>query len=401
MEIMPCRFELPGDIKRFKPTSKADYGAYLIEPLPSGYGQTIGHALRQILTSAIHGAYFSIIDPLDGNKTIHESETEYIRNLKGIRVNLYTDGPLTLTLKATGPDPVTVGDIQSDLRVEFLNPKHHLATVKAGACVDALIEIRRGAYPSAERNPAALGSFQHVRQVRYRFESQPTARYEEGDRVILQLWTDGEMSPDQAMTQAMQVLRQQYALYGAPKRHIVFAEAHRAVSRIESELAGKLAMSVNEIELSVRAANCLNNANIQTIGDLVKKSEGELLRYRNFGRTSLLEIKSVLVGMGLSLGMTDAPTPIEEAVPTWPEAMSDTQLSRSVNELDLSVRAMNCLNNANIQTIGELVAKSDAELLKYRNFGRSSLAEIKTALAEMGLAMGMKMADSLKVPNDD
>lgn len=393
MEIIPCRFELPRNIKRFRPASKEAYGTYLIEPLPAGYGQTIGHALRQILCSASDGASFNLIDGLNGDNPFEDDWAAVIENLKQMRINLYVDGPLQLVLRARGPDELTVGDIQYDVRAEFINPDHYLATLKPGAEIHVTITVQRSS--AADRE--AAGFFQPVRLVRYRCESRPTQNYAEGDRVIFQVWTDGGLSPDQAMTRAMQVLRQHYAIYGYPVRHVVFAETRSSASRVQSELMRKLAMSVNEIELSVRSANCLNNANIQTIGALVEKTEAELLQFRNFGRKSLHEIRGILVGMDLSLGMTISSPPADVSAPPWPEAALDSRLSQSVNELELSVRATNCLNSANIQTIGELAAKTEAELLKYRNFGRGSLAEIKQVLGDMGLSLGMENIDSIAV----
>jgi DNA-directed RNA polymerase subunit alpha len=310
-----------------------------------------------------------------------------VENLKRMRINLRDNGPRTLVLKGRGPDSLIVGAFRNDVRVEFINPKHFLATLKPNAAFHARIRVRRKSYYQSRYN--AEGAFQSVRRVKYRVESRATNRYEEGDRVILQVSTHGDLSPDAAMEQAMMLLRQQYAVYGHPVRHLVFAHEVPDSSRVQSELARKLAMSVNEFELSVRAANCLNNANIQTIGELAGKTESELLRFRNFGRKSLVEIRGLLSGFGLSLGMDANAVPAMETTPDWPNPPLDSRLAQSVGELELSVRATNCLKSANIQTIGELVAKTDAELLKYRNFGRGSLNNIKQALAEIGLSLGM------------
>ena len=213
---------------------------------------------------------------------------------------------------------MTAGDIQTDGTVEVLNPDHHIATLDEGGKLAMELEIRIGrGYCPAEWNKAdepEIGVipidslFSPVTRVKYSVENTRVGRRTDYDKLILEIWTDGRVSPDDALTMSAAILRHHLDVFvNYDKTLVEFEEEEKQVDTEFEEMRRKLTMSVNEIELSVRAANCLNNANITTVGELAQKTEAEMLKYRNFGKKSLNEIKQKLTELGLSLGMTFDP----------------------------------------------------------------------------------------------
>lgn len=320
MPIRLGRFEMPKRVVKNDDESSENYGVFEAEPFEAGYGRTIGNSLRRVLLSSLEGASVSSIK-IDG--ALHEfctlpgvveDVTDIIINLKGVLIKMYTREPRRLTLDVTGPGEVTAGDIQTDGTVEILNPDHHIATLDEEGKISAQLEIRIGrGYCPAEGNKKenqeigiiAIDSlFSPVRRVKYSVENTRVGRRTDFDKLILEVWTDGRLTPDDALTQAAAILRHHLDVFVSyDKDQVEFEQEETARDEEREELARKLAMSVNEIELSVRAANCLNNANIVTVGELAQKTEAEMLKYRNFGKKSLNEIKAKLVEMGLGLGM--------------------------------------------------------------------------------------------------
>lgn len=320
MPIRLGRFEMPKRVVKDEAQSEENYGLFIAEPFEAGYGRTIGNSIRRVLLSSLEGAAVSSVKI---NGALHEfctlpgvveDVTDIILNLKGVLIKMYAREVRKLKLSVKGPGEVTAGDIQTDGAVEILNPDYHIATLDADGKLEAELEVRIGrGYCPAEGNKKenqeigiiAIDSlFSPVRRVKYSVENTRVGRRTDYDKLILEVWTDGRVSPDDAVTMSAAILRHHLDVFVNYDKDLVEFEAEETQRDEErEELARKLAMSVNEIELSVRAANCLNNANIVTVGELAQKTEAEMLKYRNFGKKSLNEIKAKLVEMGLTLGM--------------------------------------------------------------------------------------------------
>ncbi len=297
-----------------------NYALFHAEPFEAGYGRTIGNSLRRVLLSSLEGAAVSSVR-IEG--ALHEfctlpgvveDVTDIIINLKGVLIKMYSRETRKLTISVKGPGEVTAGDIQTDGTVEILNPDHHIATLDQDGKLEAELEVRIGrGYCPAEGNKKEnqeigvipLDSlFSPVRRVKYDVENTRVGRRTDYDKLILEIWTDGRLTPEDALTQSAAILRHHLDVFvNYDEDVVVFEQEEVEQDEQREELRRKLAMSVNEIELSVRAANCLNNANIVTVGELAQKSEPEMLKYRNFGKKSLNEIKAKLIEMGLGLGM--------------------------------------------------------------------------------------------------
>jgi DNA-directed RNA polymerase subunit alpha len=312
------KVQIPKFLDYEKGSLSATYGKFIAEPFERGYGQSIGNSLRRILLSSIPGAAVSSVkfegvphefSTLPG---VLEDATDILLNLKEMKIKLFSPGPKTLRLSVKGERNVVAADIQVDADVEILNPQLHLATLtEADASLEAEIEIVEGrGYVPADRNkregqPIGVipmdSIFTPVTQVKYTVESARIGQMTDYDKLILEIWTDGRIRPEDALAQSAKILRDSLQIF------INFEEepgqADDSMSEEEERLKELLNESVEELELSVRSANCLKTANIKTIGDLVRKTESDMLKYKNFGRKSLNEIKEILVGMGLSFGM--------------------------------------------------------------------------------------------------
>ena len=293
------------------------YGEFTCQPLERGFGITLGNALRRILLSSIHGA---AIVSVKIDKVLHEFSTvagmkedvtDFILNLKGIRLKLNQDGPKTLRLDVAREGVVTAGDIAVDPVVEIMNPDQYLCTLAGNAKLKAEMVARTDkGYVAAKRERDADqpegtinidASFSPVKKVSYTVTHARVGQITDYDRLILEVWTDGSVLPEDAVAYAAKILKEQLDIF------INFEEVEEAREPEqvqETELINEnLFKSVDELELSVRSANCLKNAGIHLIGELVQKTEAEMLKTRNFGRKSLNEIKEILSEMGLSLGM--------------------------------------------------------------------------------------------------
>ena len=293
------------------------YGRFHVEPLERGLGITIGNSLRRILLSSLQGAAVTAVrikGVLHEFSTIHgvrEDVTDIILNIKELLVKLHSDGPETLRLKADKPGVVRAQDIQPNHNVEILNPEQGIATLSEDAELEIEMVVRRGkGYVPAERNREEgqpIGTipidalFSPIRKVNYTVTYSRVGQITDYDRLTLEVWTNGNLAPADAIAYAAKILKEQLSVF------INFDEGE-AVSRAPEipeavKLNENLFKSVDELELSVRSANCLKNADIRYIGDLVQKTETEMLKTKNFGRKSLNEIKEILAEMGLSLGM--------------------------------------------------------------------------------------------------
>jgi len=311
--IRPKRLEVE------KETLTLFYGKFVAEPFERGFGITIGNSLRRILLSSLQGAAITSVK-IDGVlhefstiPGVKEDVTEVILNLKEVRLKLHTEGPKIIRVKTEGPKVLKAGDIQTGDAVEILNPDHYIATLSRDSklSMEMMVKMGRG-YVPAERNKEEnqpIGTvpmdaiFSPIKKVNYTVTNARVGQITDYDKLTLELWTDGSLNPEEAIAHAAKILKEQLSIF------IIFEEEEEeeeegATEQTESEkLNENLFRSVDELELSVRSANCLKHANIKLIGDLVQKTEAEILATKNFGRKSLNEIKEILSDMGLSLGM--------------------------------------------------------------------------------------------------
>ena len=293
------------------------YGRFTLDPLERGFGTTLGNSLRRVLLSSLQGAAITTvkIEGVDHEFTtipeVAEDVTDIVLNLKEVLLRAHTNEPRTLRIEAEGPKEIKAGDIIADQDVEILNPGHHICTVSEGGKVRLELTCRRGrGYVPANTNKVAgspIGTipidslFSPIRKVNYQVTNARVGQVTDYDRLSLEVWTDGSVSPQDAVAFAAKIIKEQLTVF------INFDETEEPVvaetPREETKLNENLFRSVDELELSVRSANCLQQANIKTIGDLVQRTEAEMLKTKNFGRKSLKEIKEILAEMGLSLGM--------------------------------------------------------------------------------------------------
>jgi DNA-directed RNA polymerase subunit alpha len=293
-----------------------------------------------VLLSSLEGAAISSVK-IDGAMHefcalpgVVEDVTDVILNLKQVLLKLYSRDARKVTIDVTGPCEVTAGDIKTDGTVEVLNPDQHICTLDHDGRFKAELEIKVGrGYCSADWNKKAdqeIGLipidslYSPVRRVAYSVESTRVGRRTDYDKLIMDVWTDGRVTPEEALTMSAAILRHHLDVFVSLDRDLVeFEENEKQVDAEREELGKKLQMSVNEIELSVRAANCLNNANITTVGELAQKTEAEMLKYRNFGKKSLNEIKAKLEELNLGLGLTFDADLLKPAVPSADEASTN------------------------------------------------------------------------------
>ena len=311
---------MPKRLQKDEATATEIYAKFVADPFETGYGHTVGNSLRRVLLSSLEGAAITSMKvegamhefaTIDG---VVEDVTDIVLNLKRIKFKAHTRDAQTLLLSANKEGVVTAADIQLNQNVELVNPDQHICTLDKKKKFEMELELKigRGFCPSDEnKKPGqpigviAIDSlFSPVTRVRYAVEAARVGNRTDYDRLILEIWTDGRISPDDALTQASAILAHHLDVFvGYDKNAVEFEEAESKQDDEKAKLKKLLNMSVNEIELSVRAANCLNNANITTVGQLAMKSEQEMLKYRNFGKKSLNEIKDKLQALGLSLGM--------------------------------------------------------------------------------------------------
>ncbi|MCG8440272.1 MAG: DNA-directed RNA polymerase subunit alpha [Caulobacterales bacterium] len=292
------------------------------EPLERGFGMTLGNALRRVLLSSLQGAAVTAVQ-IDGVvhefstiPGVREDVTNVILNIKRLDIRMHAEGPKRVVLKAKGPCEVTAGMIEQTADIEFLNPKQVICTLDSGAEIrmEFTLNVGKGYVPSDRNRPedAPIGLigvdalYSPVRRVAYRVENTREGQVLDYDKLIMEIETDGSVTPDDALAYAARILQDQFQIF------INFEEPSEdklVEDKPELDFNPALLKKVDELELSVRSANCLKNDNIVYIGDLIQKSEAEMLRTPNFGRKSLNEIKEVLAQMGLHLGME---------APNWP-----------------------------------------------------------------------------------
>jgi DNA-directed RNA polymerase subunit alpha len=325
--IRPKRLEVE------KETLTPFYGKFTAEPFERGFGITIGNSLRRILLSSLQGAAITSVK-IDG--VLHEFSaipgtkedvTEIILNLKEVRLKLHTEGSKTIRVKAEGPKVLKAGDILTGDAVEILNPDHYIATLSRDGKLSMEITVKVGrGYVPAERNKEEnqpIGTipmdaiFSPIKKVNYTVTNARVGQITDYDKLTMEVWTDGSINPEEAIAHAAKILKDQLSIF------ITFEEEEEAEMPYPEDEEEKEALnenllrSVDELELSVRSANCLKHANIKLIGDLVQKTEAEILATKNFGRKSLNEIKEILSEMGLSLGMR---------LDNWPPKKSEEEM---------------------------------------------------------------------------
>jgi len=319
MPIRLNRFEMPKRVVKDETSATPTFARFIAEPFEVGYARTIGNSLRRVLLSSIEGVAITSVRIKGANHEfcaltgVSEDVTDIILNLKRVLLRSYNRSPRWIALKRKGPCTVMAGDFQLDNSVEVLNPSQVIATLDADGELDMEVEIRtgRGFFP-AEWNKTAeqeIGRipvdsiFSPVARVNFAVENTRVGQRTDYEKLLLDVWTDGRVTPDDALKTAAAVLRHHLDVFVDYSEEVVeFEEAERKVDEERERIRQVLNMSVNEIELSVRAANCLNNANITTVGELALKTEADMLKYRNFGKKSLNEIKDKLSELGLSLG---------------------------------------------------------------------------------------------------
>lgn len=304
------------------------YGKFVCEPLERGFGITLGNALRRVLLSSLQGAAVTSVR-VEGVQHefstipgVKEDVTDLILNLKKVQLRLHSSEPKELRLEALGEGEVRAGDIITDATVEVINPEQPLATLsKEGKlAITMRAEWGKGYVPAEmnKREDDPIGTlaidavFSPIRKVSYNVTNARVGRMTDYDKLTMEIWTNGAVLPEDALAHAAKILREQFVVF------LNFEEDDKLIeddkSTTEPEINENLFRSVSELELSVRSANCLKNADIKFIGELVQRSEAEMLKTKNFGRKSLNEIKEILADMGLHLGMTIPNFPSREAL---------------------------------------------------------------------------------------
>lgn len=312
--------QMPEGVERDETSYSSNYGKFVVQPLERGFGVTLGNSFRRVLLSSLHGAAITHIR-VDG--VPHEFSTipgvvedvsEIILNLKQVKIKLLNKKPDKVTIPLKGPGAFKAGDIQKETAdIEILNPDHEIATLNEDADFQIELRIGRGrGYIPAEENKLPdqpIGTvpidaiFNPIVKVNYQVENTRVGHRTDYERLILEVWTDGSVTPDDALTFAGKILKDHIAMFIS---FDVEPEVEEEVSEIDEDalrIRKLLKMSVEELELSVRSHNCLKAANIQTIGDLVRRDEQEMLKFRNFGRKSLQELSKILEDKSIFFGM--------------------------------------------------------------------------------------------------
>ncbi|MBZ0158316.1 MAG: DNA-directed RNA polymerase subunit alpha [Alphaproteobacteria bacterium] len=321
MDLVKRGFQLPKKINFDEETLTDSYGKLVVEPLERGFGTTIGNSLRRILLSSIEGAAATgiripgVLHEFSAIKSVKEDVVDIILNIKKLRFKLYSDDKRTVNIRAKGPKTVTGVDIEVDANVEVLNEEQHIATLDNGANFEMEIYVKKGkGYVSADMNKeeglpidviAVDSIFSPIRKVNFWVERARVGRSTDYDRLIMEVWTDGGISPEKAVSDAASIMMDHLDLFIFVEDESSEEESPRSSNVVVANASTNenLMKSIDELELSVRAYNCLKNANIKTIADLVQRTEHEMLKTKNFGRKSLNEIKEILNSMGLNFGM--------------------------------------------------------------------------------------------------
>ncbi|HDS85567.1 MAG TPA: DNA-directed RNA polymerase subunit alpha [Phycisphaerales bacterium] len=330
MRITWRGLELPTRVERDEHVSTDCYGRFIIEPFERGFGTTIGNSLRRVLLSSLEGSAVESIKiagvdhEFTSIKGVMEDVTDIVLNVKKLIVRMQGEGTRVMTVSADKAGTVTAGMIQCDPSIQIVNKDLVLATLTEDVKFEMEMEVGsgRGYSPAAERInemdrfDQELGRievdaiYSPVLRVRYKTEDTRVGQRTNYDKLILEIWTDGTVTPDMALVEAAKILRKYinpFIQYDTAGEETVEEEVHieEETAGVDEELAAKLAMPIESLDLTVRSSNCLESNNIQTVGQLVRMTDADLLKIRSFGKTSLREVRRKLAELGLSLGMTD------------------------------------------------------------------------------------------------
>ncbi len=305
-------------IERTEQNEAEHYGRFVVEPLERGFGHTLGNALRRVLLSSLPGAAVTSINIEDVQHEfstipgVKEDVTEIILNLKELSVKLFSDQPKMLEISAVGPGKVKASDIRVDSEVEIVNPDLHIATLSKGAKLHIWMTLDKGrGYVPAERNkqnPMPIGVipidsiYTPIRKMNYMVEDTRVGQTTDYDKLILEVWTNGSIYPDEAIGMAAKILTEQLSIF----TKLTDQPVQPLSLEPEEASAGKnMEMTIDELDLSVRAFNCLKRAGINTVGELVQKSQEDMMKVRNLGKKSMEEVGQKLALLGLSLRKSD------------------------------------------------------------------------------------------------
>jgi DNA-directed RNA polymerase subunit alpha len=316
LKIRPL--QMPKRVKVDKDNLSETYGKFVVSPLERGFGLTIGNALRRVLLSSIQGAaitsikFEGVLHEFTTIQGVLEDVPQILLNLKKVRFRMLGDAPKIVNIKITDKNEVTAADIETDGNIEVINPDLHIATLTDDSVFDATlkVDVGRGYVPAEQlkdrKQPigtiALDAMFSPVTRVNHSIENTRVGQRTDYDKLILEIWTDGTVTPEGALSHAAKIIKDHMLLF------IIFEEEpeEEPAQEVDEEterIRKLLNTSVEELELSVRSSNCLKQADIVTLADLVQKTESEMLKYRNFGKKSLAELVNILKGHGLSFGM--------------------------------------------------------------------------------------------------
>jgi len=320
MPVRLGRFEMPKSLVKEEASRTDTYAKFIAEPFEAGYGHTVGNSLRRVLLSSLEGAAVTAVKIAGANHefqtlpNVVEDVVDIILNLKKVKFKAHDHEIRNLVISVNKEGVITAADIQDSAQCEVVNKDQVICTLDKKIKFEAELEVKVGrGFATGDENKSpeqpigviAIDSiFSPVTRVKYAVEATRVGQRTDYDKLVLEIWTDGRLTPEESMVQASSILKRHFEpFYGYDENAVEFTEEQPQQSQENQKLKKLLNMSVNEIELSVRAANCLNNANITSVGQLAQKSESEMLKYRNFGKKSLNEIKDKLHQLGLSLGM--------------------------------------------------------------------------------------------------
>ncbi len=316
--MKPKNFQMPRSVQINEDSLTSSYGMFTVQPLERGFGTTIGNALRRVLLSSIEGAAVKAIrvkgvqHEFSVVQGVVEDMTEIVLNLKEVNLRMHSEEDKQLRIDKAGPGALTAAELEVDAEVEVMNPDQHIASLDKDGHLELDITVGNGrGYVLAEENNVADpatdtimldSAFSPIQKVHYEVDNARVGQQTDYDKLTLTVWTNGTVRPDDAVSHAAKILKDHLELF------IHFEEEpeeeyEEVIDEDTQRVASQLQMPVEELELSVRSANCLKAANILTLEDLVQKTETEMLKFRNFGRKSLNELTAILEGMGLQFGM--------------------------------------------------------------------------------------------------
>ncbi len=316
--MKPKNFQMPRSVQIDEESLTSSYGMFTVQPLERGFGTTIGNALRRVLLSSIEGAAVKAIrvegvqHEFSVVRGVVEDMTEIVLNLKEVNLQMHSDEDKVLRIDKAGPGALTAKELEVDADVEVMNPDQHIASLDKDGHLEMEITVGNGrGYVLAEENKVADpatdtilldSAFSPIRKVHYEVDNARVGQQIDYDKLTLTVWTNGAARPDDAVSRAAKILKDHLELFihfeEEPEE-----ECEEIIDEDTQRVASLLQMPVEELELSVRSANCLKAANILTLEDLVQKTETEMLKFRNFGRKSLNELTAILEGLGLQFGM--------------------------------------------------------------------------------------------------